>query len=139
MVTSIDLVRGADDLLILGTLGRGAWTIPNASQSLDVHSTLTLLGDGGNNVFNLVRNASRPWLLDVYIYLDVDPVPATPTLTVPFASLESITIDGRGGNDQLIVDATNGAIAFAGGIVFKGGAEPTALTFASPRPGNPPA
>src|SRR5207249_2090316 len=72
MGTVIERVRGADDVLVLGTLGRGAWTIPNASQTLDVPSTLTLIGNGGNNVFRLIRNAARPWLLDVFIYLDVN-------------------------------------------------------------------
>src|SRR5205823_12653286 len=41
-----------DDVLVVGTLGRGVWTVPNASTSLTEAATLTLTGsDGVNDAF----------------------------------------------------------------------------------------
>ncbi|MEJ2698044.1 MAG: OmpA family protein [Desulfuromonadales bacterium] len=123
LVTAVERVDNPpDDLLLVGTLGRGAWTLPDASLSLDVPGQLVLRGSGDNNVFELVRNAARPWLLDVYTHLDTEARPAAPDIQVGFNSLDTIRILGLGGDDQLIVDVAEGAIDVAGPITFVGGA-----------------
>ncbi|MDX1431795.1 MAG: LEPR-XLL domain-containing protein, partial [Gammaproteobacteria bacterium] len=122
LVTDIDRIGGADDLLLLGTLGRGAWTVGDASATIGETAALTLSGGPGDNVFYLERNAASPWLLDVFQYLDTETKPATPSLSVPFASLESIVINGEDGDDTFVIDASNGAIAVPGGITVDGGA-----------------
>jgi outer membrane protein OmpA-like peptidoglycan-associated protein len=122
LVTAVEGVGGDDDLLLAGTLGRGAWTLPEASHSLAVHSTLELRGTSGHDVFELERNADEPWLLDVYQYKGTSR-PATPSASVPFASLESISIDGMGSTgtaDRFVVHVTNGAIDVPGGISVAG-------------------
>jgi hypothetical protein len=121
MVTTVDRITGADDVALVGTLGRGAWVLPNASQTLSQPAVLTLRGTGGNDVIQLERNAAQPALLDVFQYLDGQAKPANASLSVPLASIESIVVDGLGGNDRIVVDAVRGAIGVAGGITVAGG------------------
>ena len=121
MVTTVDRIDGADDVVLVGTLGRGAWVLPNASQTLAQPADLTLHGTSGNDVIQLERNASSPWLLDVFLYIDGQAKPAAASLSVPLASIESIAIDGLGGNDRVVIDAAGGAIGVAGGISVAGG------------------
>jgi outer membrane protein OmpA-like peptidoglycan-associated protein len=121
MVTTVDRITGADDVALVGTLGRGAWVLPNASQTLSQPAVLTLRGTGGNDVIQLERNAAQPALLDVFQYLDGQAKPANASLSVPLASIESIVVDGLGGNDRIVVDTVRGAIGVAGGITVAGG------------------
>jgi hypothetical protein len=116
LVTAIEL--NDDDSLLIGTLGRGAWKILNASQTLSTPSVLRLTGTSQEDEIRLVRNADQPWLLDVYRSFVSDPLVPT---SVPFAMLSSIIIDGRASDDTIIVDASNGAIAVPGGISIDGG------------------
>ena len=122
MVTSIEYIGGADDVLIVGTLGRGAWILPHASATLAEPTVLKIEGLETEDVFYLERDSDRPWLLNVFQYLNGEERPAAPGLQIPFASLNSITIDGRGGDDQIFIDSSNGAIAVPGGIAVTGGA-----------------
>ena len=132
LVTDIDRVSGVDDLVLLSTLGRGAWTVGAANQTLAQTPTLTLTGSAANNVFHLERNAEEPWLLDVFQFLDTEPKPLAPTLRVPNASLESIIIDGQGGNDDFIIDFSNGVINPVGGISIQGGSGSDQLDLLGP-------
>src|SRR5207248_7948755 len=64
-----DLVyNAADDVLVAGTFGRGAWTVPNASQTLTAQGLLTIDGDtltpGAFDTVRLVRDVNDPTLLD---------------------------------------------------------------------------
>ncbi|WP_146408387.1 dockerin type I domain-containing protein [Allorhodopirellula heiligendammensis] len=108
----------ADDVLVVGTLGRGAWTVENASDLLDEAPVLTICGDedhiNQDDVIRLVRNAGNSLLLDVFLNSVV------PVATVPLAALMQINVFGVGGNDELIIDASNGLIDIADAIRFDG-------------------
>lgn len=108
-----------DDVLLVGTRGRGAWTIANATATLPVTSVLQIDGDtnfpGQDDTIRLVRNPNNPSMLDVYLNSVV------PTKTVQLASIQQINVNGLGGNDTLIVDSTNGLITVANGIRYNGG------------------
>jgi hypothetical protein len=56
--------NASDDVLVVGTVGRGAWEIPNASASLTTPSTLTINLSVGESV-TLQRDAGVPQLLDI--------------------------------------------------------------------------
>ena len=66
-----------------------------------------------DDVFRLVRNAGNPLLLDVFIN-------GVLSFTGPLAAIGQINVFGGGGNDNLIVDSTNGLINTAGGIRYDG-------------------
>ena len=108
-----------DDVLVVGTLGRGAWSVGNLSASVFVDGVLQIDGDtdfpGQDDVIRLVRNANNNALLEVYLN---NP---TPELVIEMASVRQINVNGLGGNDTLIVESTNGLINVANGIRFDGG------------------
>lgn len=120
LTTAIERYPTPDDILLAGTLGRGAWTIPNAGQTIGVPGTIVIDGADQAEVFKLVRNADEPWLLDVFVNLASDMLIGDPKAQLPFASIESITINGNGGEDTLTVDISNGAVAVPAGITFNG-------------------
>ena len=108
-VVATDVVYNeADDVLIVGTYGRGAWTLGNASTVLTLPSGLRITGDadfaGQDDIIKLVRNADNPRLLDVFLNSSV------PTRTVELSTLQQINVDGLGGNDTLIVETSTGLI-----------------------------
>ena len=109
-----------DDVLLAGTIGRGAWTLNNASTALNVHGVLNICGDDDfvneDDTFRLVLNPSNPSLLQVF----VNNTSAVPDLEVPLAAVQQINVFGIGGNDNLIVDSTNGLITVSGGIRYDG-------------------
>src|SRR5207244_2341428 len=112
-----------DNLLIVATLGRGAWTIPNASAVLTVPAELKIDGDmdrpdQDDNIV-LLRNAAKPWMLDVFVNR---PTTEAPSFSVRLSTVQRIVVNGLGGNDKLVVDSSNGPIAVSGGIVYDGGA-----------------
>jgi hypothetical protein len=107
-----------DDVLVAGTLGRGAWLIENASVVVMNPGVLTICGDqdyvNQDDVFRLVRNEANPLILDVYVNSGV------PVFSTPLAAIQQINVFGIGGNDTLIVDSTNGLINVPGGIRYNG-------------------
>jgi hypothetical protein len=107
-----------DDVLVAGTLGRGAWLIENASAVVMNPGVLTICGDqdhvNQDDVFRLVRNGSNPLILDVYVNS------AVPVFSAPLGAIQQINVFGVGGNDTLIVDSTNGLINVPGGIRYNG-------------------
>jgi len=110
----------SDDVLVVGTLGRGAFTLPALSSTVFVgeERVLQITGDddfaGQDDTITLIRNAVTPDFLDVI----VNGVPFGP---FELALLDKIDIDALGGNDTLIVDSTNGLIEVPQGIDFDGG------------------
>ncbi len=105
------------DLLVVGTLGRGAWTLANASQYLGRGGKLSIAGDESPGMpddrFLLVRDPVNPTLLDVFVN-------GVSRLAVPLLSVDSIDVEGGAGNDTLIIDSTQGAISVPGGIHYDG-------------------
>ncbi len=110
---------GASDTLLAGTFGRGAWTVPNASDTLDVPGVLQIDGDtdfpGQDDVIKLLLDPNNPSLLDVFLNS------TTPTDTFQLSTLEQINVNGLGGNDTLIVDHTNSLVNVPNGIRYDGG------------------
>jgi hypothetical protein len=118
---------GFGDILVAGTLGRGAWTIPAASKTLSQAIRLQIsfvVGDFGYSVVRLVRDASDPRILDVFVGSR-----SQPDFTVPLAVLQDIEVTGLG-NDTLIVDNSNGRINVPD-LFFSGGAFPNTLQIQS--------
>jgi hypothetical protein len=109
---------GFGDLLLAGTLGRGAWTIPAASQTLTKATILQIsqvIGDFGFSVVRLALDASDPRILDVFFGTE-----SQPGFSCPEAVLQEIDVTGLQ-NDTLIVDNSNGLINVPK-IFFDGGA-----------------
>jgi hypothetical protein len=108
--------NAADDILLAGTLGRGAWTVSNASATLTTVGVLQIFGDddffGEDDTIRLVRDANNTSLLDVFdngVFSQYQ-----------FSTLQQIDVFGFGGNDTLIVDSSNGLINIGNGIRFDG-------------------
>ena len=110
--------NAAEDVLVIGTFGRGAWTVASASTTLLASGVLNITGDqdyaNENDTFRLVRDPNNNALLDVYI---------NGTLNGPYqlGNLSQININGEGGNNTLIVDSSNGLIEVPNGIQYDGG------------------
>src|SRR5438034_1942499 len=111
-----------DQLLLAGTLGRGAWTIPNADAALKQESLLRILGaarPGGlarADQIVLRREADQPWLLDVFVSRSTGVLPATPSATIQLSSLARIEIDGRDAGDTVLIDGAHGPVSVPDGI-----------------------
>ncbi len=117
-IASSVVYSAANDVLVVGTFGRGAWTITNASTTLLSSGVLNITGDqdyaNENDTFRLVRDPTNNALLDVYI---------NGTLNGPYqlAGISQINVNGEGGNNTLIVDSSNGLINVPNGIQYNGG------------------
>ena len=110
--------HASDDVLLVGTFGRGAWLVENASTVVDDVGVLTICGDedhiNQDDIIRLVRNALNPLILDVFLNS------VAPVFSVPLAALNQINVFGVGGNDDLIVDIVNGLIDIPDGIRYDG-------------------
>ena len=123
LVTDIDYVS-ATDTLVVSTFGRGAWTIPNASRYLAQRPNLRIDGRDGstlNDVFEILRDPATPWMLDIFLYPSGSTRPSTPSLSIPFANIQDLTLNGRGGDDSFILDYTSGALTSGTQITVDGG------------------
>jgi hypothetical protein len=118
LVTDLDY-SAADDILVAGTFGRGAWAVKNAKASLGVPAVLRVSGTNNPDLIRLVRNADNPSLLDVYVGDRYSPLPAAQQFQL--STLQEITIDGLGGNDLVVIDVSNGLIGVPDGIGIDGG------------------
>ena len=128
IVTDIEY-NAADDVLLAGTLGRGAWTIPRANHSLlqrpelraegsDAEDDTPFTLDDIDERFFVERNASHPWMLDVYYcHCNDSETPARPVLSVPISSLEHVQLNGNGGDDDFVIDYTNGPVSGEAGPI----------------------
>ena len=111
-----------DDVLIFGTLGRGVWRMENAANATFDEPLLRIEGTNGPDVFTLRLAAPAANQLPTLEILYNSPTP-TVIKSYPLDSIQGISVHTRGGNDQLIVDSTNGELIFEGGIRFDGGAD----------------
>ncbi|MFL5521778.1 MAG: OmpA family protein, partial [Gemmatimonadales bacterium] len=134
LTTVLERVGGADDLLLQGSFGRGAWTLDLASQTLATPTELTIKGTSGNDEIVLRRNGEQPWLLDVFLFADGQPEPGVPSYSVPFANLTKITIDVSGagsGNDDILIDGDFGSVVTSNGtinVIGGGGSDTLTIT-----------
>ena len=108
-----------DDMLVVGTFGRGAWTIEDASDFLTVNGALQIFGDedffGQDDTIRLVIDEANPSLLDVFINGELS------QFQLSVIQQLQINVFSLGGNDTLIVDSSFGLINVAGGIRYNGG------------------
>ncbi len=110
---------GAPDLLFAGTHGRSAFSLTltddvvSGQETLTTQSRIDVIGSAGDDAFAVRRVADNASLLEVVVNGLV-------VSTVPLSSLEGVSFFGGAGNDTLLVDATDGAIALSGGIDFDG-------------------
>jgi hypothetical protein len=100
-----------NDTLLVTTQGRGAWTFSIAGTTIASQPVLQISGTEQNDAFILSRNAGNPSILDVSVNGSI-------VYSTPLASLQKIQVFGKGGNDTLTLDSTNGAVALAGGIEY---------------------
>jgi Ca2+-binding RTX toxin-like protein len=109
-----------DDVVVVGTHGRGAWTMPSASTSLGLTGVLQIDGDQDFNnepdVIRLVIDAGNPGMLDVFLNSGVP-------VQVPLSSIEKINIRSFGGDDSITIDGSNGQISVALGTTIDAGAD----------------
>jgi hypothetical protein len=98
-----------DDILIAGTMGRGVWTISNASAAITVGGVLQIVGDGAANNMGLQVDPNNPLRL-----LASDGIGAPQSFET--ALFSKVQFQGLAGNDTITIDS-NGGVA-AGTINF---------------------
>ena len=123
------------DVLIVGTYGRGAWVVKDASSVINTAPKLKIDGDDDpanpNDVIILKRDGNNPLLLDVYLghdlHEDTDPK-SSPAWQGPLAAFQDIDVYGLSGANTLIIDTSNGNIGVPGLIYFNGGGSGSVAT-----------
>lgn len=122
-----------DDVLYVGTYGRGVWKIPTfrdwllnvpagaplslATQPPPEAGELQIVGDDNgtaNDVIRLVADADDPSQINVFI----NNAGEVPDLTVDADAVRKISVYGLEGDDTLQIDHANGLISPADGISF---------------------
>lgn len=106
-----------NEVLIVGTLGRGAWLIDQADALLSTPADISIVGTSGRDVIKIERRTSNASIVDIFVNS-----PATPVYSVAIQAINKIVIQGGGDNDDVTLDSTNGTLDFPGGIEFDGGA-----------------
>jgi hypothetical protein len=110
--------NAAADVLVVGTLGRGAFAIPQFSQWVGPLE----ISDSGQFRLRLVRDATNPALLDIFINNNT----AMPTAQVLFADITQIQISGSADNNALTLDFSEGTVDPSFGLSLDAGS--TSLT-----------
>ena len=109
--------NSTDDVLVAGTLGRGAWSIASATQAL-FDSRVLRIDTGGTDDEITLRlapaNGATPKMLDVLLG-------GVSIGSFELRAIRGITVSTGAGDDTLIVDSTNGEIAVPDDIAFYAG------------------
>jgi Ca2+-binding RTX toxin-like protein len=107
--------EAAGDLLLAGTFGRGAWTIPSLASVAGVTGLVQVNGDDpvGQMDFVTLSRDTNPLLLDVALNGS--------TLSVEWGAVQGIEVNGMTDDDTLIIDLANGDVIPFDGITFNGG------------------
>lgn len=111
--------NATDDLLLAGTFGRGAWTVPGASAILPVTATIRIDGTGGDDTIRIIRDAFNPLVVNIFL----NNATSTPDYSISLSAVEEIEVNGLAGHDTLIVDSSNGLITVPSGIIYDGGTD----------------
>jgi Ca2+-binding RTX toxin-like protein len=115
--------RIVGDTVLVGTLGRGTASIPNASFTLAMPAVLRIDGDDPlpdqDDVIRIAVSPSDPTVVDVFL----NNFTAIPDSSIVRMQLDRIEVSGFGGNDRLIVDLRNGNPIPAGGLIYRGGTQ----------------
>ena len=111
----------AGDLLVIGTLGRGAFTLTGAAAPLGRTPVVTIAADdgSGNHTVLVHRDPSNP---------DVMAVVTDGAITGLYqvSTVDQVVVRGLGGNDTLQIEA---GLAFPRGVRFDGGTGRNRLVF----------
>jgi Ca2+-binding RTX toxin-like protein len=102
-----------DDVLIAGTVGRGAWTISQVSNTIAADPTLTVDGTAGNDFVSISLNPNNPLLLDVNLNGSFQSFQAS--------VINRIVVNLHDGEDFLQLDSTDGPVFVPGGLSYHGG------------------
>lgn len=107
-----------DDVLVAGTLGRGAWLLKGALKLLSNPAVLSIVGDTSptklNDTIRLGADAANKPMLNVSLN--------STGKSLPLAAVERIFISGRKGQDKVTFDFPDGAIPFIPiGVDYDGG------------------
>ncbi|MBM3881910.1 MAG: LEPR-XLL domain-containing protein, partial [Verrucomicrobia bacterium] len=109
--------EGTDDVLVAGTLGRGAWSISAAKAKVMADQVLRIETGSGNDDVRLRRATSTASQLERIEVL----IGGSVVATQPLAHIREITVHTGAGNDTLTVDSSRRAVAVPDGIEFDGG------------------
>jgi len=107
----------ADDVLVAGTLGRGAWRLDDARQAMLDDTTLRIETGSGNDEIRLRRALPSPGELDSIEVV----IGGAVVETYLFRTLRAITVNTGAGDDTLIIDSSDSTISPPDGIRFDGG------------------
>jgi uncharacterized repeat protein (TIGR01451 family) len=110
----------ATDTLFVGTMGRGAWTVSNASATIAVSGTLTVTGDSSSNNMVIRVDPANPLQVQVSDGLGN-------TQSFDKTLFSQVVFQGVGGNDLLTVDYSNGDPLPACGLSYDGGTDSSTL------------
>jgi hypothetical protein len=114
-VSTVRYYGGTADTLLVGTYGRGAWTLANASTFLAVTPRQVQITD--DNTVDLRRDPNNPQMLDVFENQGlVTGTTTTPNAILNLSSLAQITVNTTGANDGLFLDSTYGAFTDLGAL-----------------------
>jgi hypothetical protein len=98
------------DVLVVGTYGRGAWIVPQASATLEQPATLVINADpGGPNQIRLVVDPAKTPspILDVF----QNNTSSTPNFRVFLSWINAIQVNSNGIQTTLTIDESNGLIS----------------------------
>ena len=134
VVTDLD-VDTTDNQVLVGTMGRGTFTASTDDLFKPGKITVTVgSANSSGHVIRLRRDERRPWLLNVYDY-PVGAAEQPPTVVVPITSVDTITINGGPGPDQIFVDYSFGPISLPNAVAVHGGGGTDALSIVGPTRG----
>lgn len=117
-----------DDVLVAGTLGRGAWSVASASQVLFEDRVLRIDTGGSDDEIRIrlaANTGTGPSMVEVLVGV-------TTLGTYDLRSIRAISVHTGGGNDTLIIDSVNGEVVTPGNILFNGMDGSDTLDFQGP-------
>ena len=120
---SVTYYGGTTDTLVVGTFGRGAWSIGDASSILTMPSGLI------SPAIRAAPAPSRsPAIAPTRCCLTYsEGTSSTPAASVPFAALQETVVHGAGAAVQLTLDAGQGTVVPLGALTFDGGTGASSL------------
>jgi hypothetical protein len=114
--------NAAQDLLVAGTMGRGVWSLANASTVVTGTGVLTITND---NTVDLRLDPNNPQLLDVFENQGKGTgTAAVPDHIFPLAAVQQINVTTTGANAELFLDFGRGNFLTGTGINYNGGTGP---------------
>lgn len=105
-----------DDVLVVGTSGRGAWSMRDVKSQLLLPGQVNVTGAAGVDAVFIARDPRDARLLVVSIGGENT---TFESVSLPIGLVSGISVDGAAGDDSLLVDSQFGAITIPSGIFFQ--------------------